>query len=48
MPVLDSYLFFNGNRAEAMRFYERVPGGKARGGPMAEAYCSGRSLPSRT
>lgn len=28
MPVLDSYLFFNGNCAEAMRFYERVLGGK--------------------
>jgi PhnB protein len=28
MPVLDSYLFFNGNCADAMRFYERVLGGK--------------------
>ena len=28
MPVLDSYLFFNGNCAEAMRFYERTIGGK--------------------
>ena len=28
MPVLDSYLFFNGNCAEAMRFYERTLGGK--------------------
>lgn len=27
MPVLDSYLFFNGNCAEAMRFYERTIGG---------------------
>lgn len=28
MPVLDSYLFFNGNCAQAMRFYERTLGGK--------------------
>ena len=28
MPTLDSYLFFNGNCAEAMRFYERTLGGK--------------------
>jgi PhnB protein len=28
MPVLDSYLFFNGNCAEAMRFYERTFDGK--------------------
>lgn len=28
MAVLDSYLFFNGNCAEAMRFYERTLGGK--------------------
>lgn len=28
MPALDSYLFFNGNCAEAMRFYERTLGGK--------------------
>ena len=28
MPVLDSYLFFDGNCAEAMRFYERALGGK--------------------
>jgi PhnB protein len=28
MPVLDSYLFFNGNCAQAMRFYERALGGK--------------------
>ncbi|MBC5768080.1 VOC family protein [Ramlibacter albus] len=28
MPMLDSYLFFDGNCAEAMRFYERVTGGK--------------------
>ena len=28
MPVLDSYLFFNGNCAEAMRHYERTLGGK--------------------
>jgi len=28
MPVLDSYIFFNGNCAEAMRFYERTLGGK--------------------
>jgi PhnB protein len=28
MPTLDSYLFFNGNCAEAMRFYERVLGAK--------------------
>ncbi|HVE52554.1 MAG TPA: VOC family protein [Ramlibacter sp.] len=27
MPELDSYLFFNGNCAEAMRFYERTLGG---------------------
>jgi PhnB protein len=26
--MLDSYLFFNGNCAEAMRFYERTLGGK--------------------
>jgi PhnB protein len=29
MPILDSYLFFEGGRcAEAMRFYERTLGGK--------------------
>lgn len=28
MPVLDSYLFFNGNCAQAMRFYERTLGGR--------------------
>ena len=28
MPVLDSYLFFNGNCAQAVRFYERTLGGK--------------------
>lgn len=28
MPVLDSYLFFNGNCAQAMRFYERTLGAK--------------------
>ena len=28
MPILDSYIFFNGNCAEAMRFYERTLGGK--------------------
>jgi PhnB protein len=28
MPVLDSYLFFDGNCGEAMRFYERTLGGK--------------------
>ncbi|GAB3646595.1 VOC family protein [Ramlibacter alkalitolerans] len=27
MPVLDSYLFFSGNCAPAMRFYERTLGG---------------------
>jgi PhnB protein len=28
MPILDSYLFFNGNCAQAVRFYERTFGGK--------------------
>lgn len=28
MPVLDSYLLFDGNCAEAMRFYEKTLGGK--------------------
>ncbi len=28
MPVLDSYLFFDGTCADAMRFYERTLGGK--------------------
>jgi len=28
MPQLDSYLFFNGNCAEALRFYEKTLGGK--------------------
>ena len=28
MPVLESYLFFDGTCAEAMRFYERTLGGK--------------------
>ena len=28
MPQLDSYLFFDGTCAEAMRFYERVLGGR--------------------
>ena len=28
MQKLDSYLFFDGNCADAMRFYERTLGGK--------------------
>ena len=28
MPQLDNYLFFDGNCAEAMRFYEKTLGGK--------------------
>jgi len=28
MPMLDSYLFFNGNCAEAMRFYQKTIGGQ--------------------
>ena len=28
MPALDSYIFFDGQCAEAMRFYERTLGGK--------------------
>jgi len=28
MPILDSYLFFDGNCAQAMRSYERTLGGK--------------------
>jgi PhnB protein len=28
MPELDAYLFFDGNCAEAMRFYEKTLGGK--------------------
>ena len=28
MPVLDSYLFFDGNCAQAMRFYEKALGAK--------------------
>src|SRR5260370_9244781 len=28
MPKLDTYLFFNGNCAEAMKFYEKTLGGK--------------------
>ncbi len=28
MPMLDSYLFFNGNCADAMRFYQATIGGK--------------------
>ena len=28
MPTLDSYLFFDGHCADAMRFYERVTGGR--------------------
>ncbi|MCM2251593.1 MAG: VOC family protein [Ramlibacter sp.] len=28
MPILDSYLFFNGNCAQAVRFYEAALGGK--------------------
>ena len=28
MPKLDNYLFFDGNCAEAMRFYEKALGGK--------------------
>jgi len=28
MPVLDSYLFFDGTCAQATRFYERTLGGK--------------------
>jgi PhnB protein len=28
MPIPDTYLFFNGNCAEAMRFYETTLGGK--------------------
>lgn len=44
MPQLDSYLFFDGNCAEAMRFYESTLGGKMEmsmtygEGPEAEQY----------
>jgi PhnB protein len=31
MPMLDSYLFFDGNCAEAMQFYAKVTGGKITG-----------------
>src|SRR5262249_35651525 len=34
---LETYLFFNGNCAEAMRFYERTLGGKATLLPAKEA-----------
>ena len=37
MPMLDNYLFFDGNCAEAMRFYERVLGGEAKLLPASEA-----------
>ena len=42
MPQLDAYLFFDGNCADAMRFYERTLGGKLEmmmtygEGPMAD------------
>src|SRR5262245_60485410 len=37
MKKLETYLFFNGNCAEAMRFYERVLGGPAKLLPAKDA-----------
>jgi PhnB protein len=37
MKKLETYLFFNGNCAEAMRFYERVLGGEAKLLPAKDA-----------
>ena len=47
MPMLDTYIFFNGNCAEAMRFYEKTLGAKMETyltygqGPMPEGCPAG-------
>ena len=45
MPDLDSYLFFDGNCAEAMRFYQRTFGGKLDMMTHAQSPEAGRSPP---
>ena len=43
MPTLDSYLFFNGDCAEAMRFYHQVLGGELE--PMLKYGDAPESMP---
>jgi len=45
MPTLDAYLFFNGNCAEAMRFYERSLGGKLEMMTHAQSPIAGQTPP---
>ena len=45
MPTLDAYLFFNGNCAEAMRFYERTLGGKLEMMTHAQSPIAGQTPP---
>ena len=42
MPMLDAYLIFNGNCAEAMRFYERTLGGNLQMMTHAESPMAGQ------
>jgi len=45
MPTLDAYLFFNGNCAEAIRFYERTLGGKLEMMTHAQSPIAGETPP---
>jgi PhnB protein len=45
MPTLDAYLFFDGNCAEAMRFYERTLGGKLEMMTHAQSPIAGQTPP---
>jgi len=45
MPTLDAYLFFDGNCAEAMRFYERTLGGKLDMMTHAQSPIAGQTPP---
>jgi len=45
MPVLDTYLFFDGNCADAMRFYERIFGGKLEMMTHAQSPIAGQTPP---
>lgn len=48
MPELNAYLFFDGNCAEAMRFYERTLGGKLTLMTHAEAPAGAQAPPGNT
>jgi len=46
MPQLNAYLSFDGNCAEAMRFYERTLGGKLQLLPFAQTPVASQTPPA--